>query len=153
MRRAWLIPMLLGAAGTALAADISVQGDWAPQPSAQDLVDSAGNPPVSQVESAAAVTTLTISNAENSRWQVWVARDNDSTWPDHLDVEVRYSGSDGSLGGTSYMTLGPSLQPFIEGAGNRGDIEIQVRIVGLALAHRRGTHALDIVYKVVVLPS
>jgi hypothetical protein len=85
-------------------------------------------------------------------WQVQVARQDDASWPSGVDIEVKRSGSDPTiLGGTGYLTLGPSLQPFIEGTGNY-TIDLTLRLRGLTLEQMAGSYHLAVDYKIVLLP-
>jgi len=136
-------------AGQARATDILAVGGWSA--TAQII----GTEIVSTYESATNATLLTIADAPGA-WSVDVRR-TDHLWDPGLVLSLRRTGngsggsggSGGISGGTRYQEITPTGASFIQGARNRFDIPIQMRISGVSVDIPAGTYSTTITYTVV----
>jgi hypothetical protein len=125
--------VLAGFATLAQSADLTSMGDWTESITATDLVSGAGTDLKPQFESAAGVTTLTVSNAPGP-WTVSVKRTGNGG---HGDVTVyvkRVSGGSGIGtidGGTAYQTLTGADVDLFSGTEDRNGISLQFKLTGI----------------------
>jgi hypothetical protein len=127
--------LVLGAFATlAHGADLTSMGDWTQSITAADLVSGAGTDLKPQFESAAGVTTLTVSNSPGP-WTVSVKHSGNGG---HGDVTVyvkRVSGGSGTgtiEGGTAYQALTGADVDLFTGTEARNGISLQFKLTGLS---------------------
>lgn len=116
---------------------IGVSGTWALRLDEADLAAGPGSDLASSYSSDAEDITLTVTGAADASdtWRVEIRREEVPWWDADLTVEIRRVGSgsgDGSVaGGTSFQALTPTDEVLFTGAGDREDIQIQLRLSGV----------------------
>lgn len=125
--------------GAALAMDLAEAGSWSVSVSSADLVAGAGSGLVSSKSSATSevLFDVTLTAGDTDNWRIDVRRTN-SVWDATVKVWVRRTGSGGGTGsianGLSWAEVGTTDIAFFDGAGDRSDVPVQLRITGISLS-------------------
>jgi hypothetical protein len=135
----------------ASAATLSSSGNWSRTIDSSDLVGGAGSALNSQYQSASAATTLDVSGALLSSWNV-TARIATGTWNGnfHLSVKRTSNGSGlGSIsGGTSFTELTSVDTQIFSGSLNRSGITIQYQLTGVSVTVAPNTYSSSVIYTI-----
>jgi len=143
---------LLGIVNVSTALDITVTGNWNITIDSDDLVGGAGTDLQNSHLSGSAQITIDISNATSStdNWQVSISR---TGWVSGVSLSVRRTtvgtGPGSISGGTSYLAVTSNPQPFFSGAGDRTNINLQLKIETLSLQNLPNIHSSTVTYTVI----
>ena len=135
----------------ALAADISLTGDWSKTIGADDLSAGAGSDIRSPIESGSSEIRVDISNTGGSGWDVKLRR-SDSVWAAGVTLSARRttegSGSGTISGGGGWLAVTGSSHTLFSGTGDRINVGVQLKLEGLSVTHAPDAYATTVTYSV-----
>ncbi|KAA6183066.1 hypothetical protein F2Q65_16650 [Thiohalocapsa marina] len=139
------------APAAALAADLTLLGDWSKALGTQDLSGGAGTDFPAAFESSATQATIDVTNTGGAAWTLWVRQDQ-AMLPPAVGLSVRRS-SDGSgqgsiSGGSAYLTPDFQEQILCSGVGDRSGIGLQFRLSGISISQPPGSFGATLGYRV-----
>ena len=150
-----LCALLLG--GTAHAIDVTIFGSgWSPSIGVVNLLAGAGSDFISAYDNSSNPGTITISgtSGDSDAWRVDVRR-TDGIWHGNLALSAKRTGDGagpGSIsGGETYQVVATTDSAFFSGAGDKGNVPIQLELGGVSLQVPPGNYSTTITYTVVDL--
>ena len=134
------------------AISITVTGSWSETIDASDLQAGAGSDLINSYESTPNSALVEIKGAGQKNWRVDI-RKMDINWHTDFRLYVRRtgdgSGSGSISGGISYQEVTDFDQAFFDGARNRSDIPIQLRLTDVSVQIPPNTYSTEVWYTVV----
>lgn len=138
---------LLSLCTVAVAADLTSSGDWFESVTSANLAGGAGSN-LTQPESVAGITTLTIANAPGV-WRI-KARRSGISWPSGCSIWIKRtsngSGSGSISGGNAFIELGTTDVEIFNGSQNRNGVSLQFKVTGLSVNHPPGNLSSSIIF-------